>query len=276
MTTVKLSTHAGSDKLIGRAILLTIQYETRRLLDVAVMQRLDDIAAEAQDNGYACALDADWGERHWTHTGEPDARSSVRATGAAVAEHARVTRNPDPSRPRIWRVRVSLLGLRPEIWRRIEMLADIGLAEPHAIVQAAMGWAHTHRYGFGLYGVLDQIDVDCDRASTVRLLDVARPGDTLGYIYDFGDDWHHAIAIEAEIQTATRVDYPRCMAGRNACPLEDCGGPAVRTLAGRMTGEKRALLDGLGSAFDHRSRSDSPTTPRCGLYFPCRVMLPRR
>nr|WP_257127215.1 plasmid pRiA4b ORF-3 family protein [Burkholderia sp. ABCPW 11] len=39
---------------------------------------------------------------------------------------------------------------------------------------------------------------------------------------------------------------PRCVAGAGACPPEDCGGPAGyaelgRTLAGRMTDEKRDL-----------------------------------
>ncbi|WP_082741854.1 IS1096 element passenger TnpR family protein [Burkholderia sp. MSMB1072] len=48
---------------------------------------------------------------------------------------------------------------------------------------------------------------------------------------------------------------PRCVAGAGACPPEDCGGPAGyaelgRTLAGRMTDEKRDLLDWLGEPFD--------------------------
>ncbi|MEX3630137.1 MAG: plasmid pRiA4b ORF-3 family protein [Burkholderia sp.] len=166
-----------------------------------------------------------------------------------------VTREPGVLGLRIWRVRVRLLGVKPEIWRRIEILADIDLAELHTIVQAAMGWGDRHRYGFGLYGVLDRIDLDCDRASGVRLLDVARLGDTLGYTYDIGDDWHHAIEIEAEIQPGTRARYPRCTGGRHACPPEDCGGPSghahlLSTLAGRMTGEKRELLDWLGGRFD--------------------------
>ncbi|MDN7431428.1 plasmid pRiA4b ORF-3 family protein [Burkholderia sp. AU45388] len=177
----------------------------------------------------------------------------MRAIDAAADTPATVLTNP--AHPRIWRLRISLLGLRPEIWRRLEIPTDIDLAELHVIAQAAMGWTNTHRYGFALYGFLDRIDLEDDRASGVRLLDVAQPGDTLGYTYDVGDYWHHAIAIEVEIAPAKRATYPRCTAGRNACPPEDCGGPAgyahlLRTLGGRMTGEKRELFDWLGGRFD--------------------------
>uniref|UniRef100_UPI003BEEFE06 IS1096 element passenger TnpR family protein n=1 Tax=Burkholderia arboris TaxID=488730 RepID=UPI003BEEFE06 len=236
-------------------VLLAIRYDTPQALDWQVERRLDDIADQAEDDDVACALDARWGDRRWVHSGEHDARARLVAADTLGKPGAIVTRAPGTSGPRIWRLRVSLLGFKPEIWRRIEILADIDLAELHTIVQAVMGWGDMHRYGFGLYGFLDRIDLDCDRARGVRLLDVAQPGDTLGYTYDISDDWHHAINIEAEIQPVAKTRYPRCTAGRNACPPEDCGGPSgyahlLRTLAGRMTGEKRELLDWLGSRFD--------------------------
>ncbi|WP_186080538.1 plasmid pRiA4b ORF-3 family protein [Burkholderia gladioli] len=222
-------------------VLLAVRYDTPQGLDWQVARWLDDIADKVEDGDVACALDARWGDRRWTHSGEHDARTRGVTADILAQPGAIVTREAGVTGTQIWRVRVRLLGVKPEIWRRIEILADIDLAELHMIVQAAMGWGNMHRYGFGLYGFLDRIDLDGQRASSVRLLDVARPGDTLGYTYDIGDYWHHAIEIEAEIQPATRARYPRCTGGRHACPPEDCGGPSgyvhlLRTLGGQMTG----------------------------------------
>ncbi|WP_315697798.1 IS1096 element passenger TnpR family protein [Paraburkholderia fungorum] len=230
-------------------VLLTIPYRQEILLDREVEAWLDDIAIEAQDRHCTCAIDAQWGARRWTHAGLPDERST--ADVIPFPESGKPVASP----PRIWRLRVSLLGVAPAIWRRIEIPADISLAGLHGMLQAAMGWGDMHRYGFGLYGFPDRVDLDVDRAGGVRLLNVCQPGDTIGYTYDMGDDWHHAVAIEAEVPPSPRIRYPRCVAGRRACPPEDCGGPPgyaqlLRTLAGRMTGAKRELLDWLGGPFD--------------------------
>ncbi len=44
------------------------------------------------------------------------------------------------------------------------------------------------------------------------------------YIYDFGDDWIHQIILE-EI-TGDQISRAECIAGKGACPPEDCGGPS--------------------------------------------------
>ena len=45
------------------------------------------------------------------------------------------------------------------------------------------------------------------------------------YTYDFGDNWHHTIDVEKIHQPQPGATYPRCSAGRRACPPEDSGGP---------------------------------------------------
>lgn len=53
--------------------------------------------------------------------------------------------------------------------------------------------------------------------------------DTVGarmrWDYDFGDGWEHAVVVEGIGSPDTSIEYPVCLAGRRACPPEDCGGP---------------------------------------------------
>ena len=44
------------------------------------------------------------------------------------------------------------------------------------------------------------------------------------YVYDFGDDWRHSIQIESVSTGQMELEYPTCIAGKGACPIEDCGG----------------------------------------------------
>ena len=52
----------------------------------------------------------------------------------------------------------------------------------------------------------------------------AGPGDRLSYTYDFGDDWEHDIVLEETRTAVPEETYPSCVAGKGACPPEDCGG----------------------------------------------------
>lgn len=44
------------------------------------------------------------------------------------------------------------------------------------------------------------------------------------YIYDFGDGWEHRIESEKILPRDENIEYPICIAGKRACPPEDCGG----------------------------------------------------
>jgi hypothetical protein len=41
--------------------------------------------------------------------------------------------------------------------------------------------------------------------------------------YDFGDSWTHELRLHATLDET--VPRPRLVAGKRACPPEDCGGP---------------------------------------------------
>jgi len=166
----------------------------------------------------------------------------------------------------VHRVKVSLAGTKPPIWRRMEIASTTTLAELHDILQAAFGWNGTHLWLFdtpsGRFGPgeLAGIDADLDSGDAWHLT-VERaaptPGSRITYLYDFGDDWQHVILVEAILPVDERTVYPCCTAGRRAAPPEDCGGAwgyadLIETLGDVDHPGHQAMLEwlGLGSPAD--------------------------
>lgn len=52
-----------------------------------------------------------------------------------------------------------------------------------------------------------------------------KEGDSLVYVYDFGDNWRHIITLEEIQPAAADQAYPYCAEGTGATPPEDIGGP---------------------------------------------------
>ena len=50
-------------------------------------------------------------------------------------------------------LRVDLAHLKPAIWRRLEVPADITLAQLHRVIQMAFDWYDSHLHGFDAGGV---------------------------------------------------------------------------------------------------------------------------
>jgi hypothetical protein len=128
----------------------------------------------------------------------------------------------------VHRMKISLRGARPPIWRRLEVPSTMTLRQLHHAIQEAFGWADDHLWRFetptGPYGQSDP-ELGHRSAAGRKLESVApRPGDRIGYTYDFGDDWVHEILVEDVLDAEPGVAYPRCVAGDRAGPPEDCGG----------------------------------------------------
>lgn len=141
--------------------------------------------------------------------------------------------HPVPEITRGFRIRVDLLRAKPPVWRRIEVPGDITLPQLHEVLQAAMGWtdSHLHRFRTGNDRnppvFLTQFDLDEGDEGMleddVRLDQVlVAAGDRLWYDYDFGDGWEHILRVEQVFDAPPQS--PRCVAGKLACPPEDCGG----------------------------------------------------
>lgn len=160
-------------------------------------------------------------------------------------------------------LRIDLANIKPAVWRRLEVAADITLAQLHRVIQMAFDWTDSHLHGFEIGGQryaqpmpdLFGLEVDDLDERKFRLGDVASVGTRFTYIYDFGDDWHHLIKVEKILPPTPGVRYPRCTAGKNAAPPEDCGGPwgyaeMMQAVADPDHPERDELLEWLDEDFD--------------------------
>jgi Plasmid pRiA4b ORF-3-like protein len=183
--------------------------------------------------------------------GLPAGRRPDRWLPASIAWHPAPPAVTGPA----FTLTVRLDEVHPPVWRQVQVPAASTLADLHEVIQVVMGWAAMHLWKFGplLYG---ELRGDYDPAVTLDGC-LARPGDVLGYVYDFGDLWVHRITLD-KVTARPRVPLPRCLAGRRACPPEDCGGPwgyetALKGLRARKGWAYRMARDTCGPRFDPES-----------------------
>ncbi|MHB1319300.1 MAG: plasmid pRiA4b ORF-3 family protein, partial [Anaerolineae bacterium] len=139
--------------------------------------------------------------------------------------------NDAPDEATIYQVRLDLKGVRPPVWRRLLLYSDTRLDELHELIQVAMGWTDSHLHMFNSAGrdigdvATAEWEIDCLDERDFYLSDVlAKVGDKLQYEYDFGDSWQHILKLEKILPVDSEAEYPACMGGKRACPLEDVGG----------------------------------------------------
>ena len=131
---------------------------------------------------------------------------------------------------RVYQLKITLKDIKPPVWRRV-LVPDCSLLRLHEIIQAAMGWENYHLYDFEVGGEhftdpRGMDDLDMEDAGKVKLSGVAPEGKAkLRYTYDFGDNWQHEVVVEKILPPEEGRKYPVCIAGKRACPPEDCGGP---------------------------------------------------
>ena len=136
---------------------------------------------------------------------------------------------------RILRLKISLRGAKPPIWRRILIPADATLEDLHETIQESFEWMGMHLFEFQdairRYGDPDLLNDPFGEEERIRDYRQVRVGellekekDRITYLYDFGDYWEHTITLEAIEERKENTFYPQCTGGRRAAPPEDCGG----------------------------------------------------
>ena len=160
----------------------------------------------------------------WGEPGEAHGSVRSRPTSATLPRDHLVKRN-------VHQLKVTLRSVRPPVWRRIVVKPDTTLGELAPILEAAMGWLGTHLHLLDVdgtwYGARDpewaRDVLDENRFRLGGVLPAV--GSKMRWDYDFGDGWEHDVLVEAISPSERGVEYPVCLAGRRACPPEDCGGP---------------------------------------------------
>lgn len=124
----------------------------------------------------------------------------------------------------IYQFKISLKEVEPKIWRRIQVPGNYSFWEFHLAIRNAMGWSDCQLHLFNIRnpitGQIDELGIKEDDRPEIKDYFI-NPNDEAEYIYDLGNKWKHEIILE----NITIVKYPRCIAGENANPLEDVGGP---------------------------------------------------
>uniref|UniRef100_A0A914CDZ7 TnpR protein n=1 Tax=Acrobeloides nanus TaxID=290746 RepID=A0A914CDZ7_9BILA len=136
----------------------------------------------------------------------------------------------------VYQFKVTLQDSNPPIWRRIQVPANYVFWNLHVAIADAMGWKDYHLHSFEFHkdqGFSVRIAAPDPMVDFEEVLDekVEKISDHFSvddspkaiYEYDFGDSWEHDVVLE-KIVTSDGGEYPRCLAGKRACPPEDCGG----------------------------------------------------
>ncbi len=191
-----------------------------------------------------------------------------------------------PTGTSILQFKITLIGSKPAIWRRIAVPADYSFFDLHVAIQNAFGWYDSHLHQFFTtepykrsrdyqciaYPMPEMDDVLDERKEKLSAW-YKNPKDTLWYEYDFGDSWMHKVTLEKILPKDKGTTYPTLLGGKYACPPEDCGGVPgyynlLETLRNPQDEEHQDMLEWLDiesadafdpEAFDEKSvRFDNP------------------
>lgn len=169
----------------------------------------------------------------------------------------------------VYQFKITLQGVRPPVWRRIQVPETYSFWDLHVAIQDAMGWLDYHLNEFEmvnprtgakvLIGIPDEESLDDREVLPDDKQKIARyftpQNRHARYVYDFGDDWEHIASLEKIVPREENVDYPRCLAGKRSCPPEDCGGiggyeELLEALADPDHEEHEQMVTWLGGEFD--------------------------
>lgn len=139
----------------------------------------------------------------------------------------------------VYQFKITLSEVKPLIWRRIIVPENYSFWDFHVAIQDAMGWtdSHLHEFITKFPGGILKISIGIPDEDGFEGEKEILPGwkykikrfftlknSKADYIYDFGDYWQHKVQLEKIFPAEQGIVYPICIAGKRACPPEDCGG----------------------------------------------------
>lgn len=168
---------------------------------------------------------------------------------------------PQLSSVSVYQFKVTLRDSKPPIWRRIQVRSDTTLYKLHQTLQVVMGWSDYHLHQFVIHGAYygtpdPEFDYEVKNEKRVKLNQViSGEKEKFVYEYDFGDSWKHVILLEKILPLDQEVAYPICLAGKRACPPENCGGiwgyyDFLEAIQDPKHPEHDEMLEWVGGSFD--------------------------
>jgi hypothetical protein len=187
-------------------------------------------------------------------------------TNVVPAVPARAKAKTSKPTDAVYQFKITLIGAKPPIWRRIQV-KDCTLDKLHEQIQTAMGWTNSHLHQFEIegdrYGDPELLDdefeafecVDSTKTNLSQILPRTGKRFAFRYAYDFGDGWEHEVLFEGSPPVDPRAKYPLCLAGKRACPPENCGGvwgyrDFLEAIANSQHEEHSSMLEWIGGRFD--------------------------
>ena len=143
------------------------------------------------------------------------------------------------------RFKIVLVDTNPEIWRLLELDADLTLDRVHEALQITMGWRDSHLHLFEDMGPderlhpvdgevrdprrwmthedLEELDGLPETEWTLGQV-LTEESSPLYYEYDFGDRWIHRLELVEQLTVPATEPAAHVDRGERRAPPEDCGG----------------------------------------------------
>jgi len=170
----------------------------------------------------------------------------------------------------IFLLKFTLKGIKPLIWRTVEIPSTCRFSELHEIIQEVFDWSDTHLHLFEAKDKKGQIqmispstDPEEDKDEEDYLDEryefiynyLSRKTRHLTYVYDMGDNWEVGVELKDTLQSDPDEMYPVVRKGKRAPPPEDSGGPhgyemLLKALKDRDHPEHQESVEWLEEDFD--------------------------
>ncbi len=136
---------------------------------------------------------------------------------------------------RVYQFKITLKGITPKIWRRIQVPETYTFWDLNIAIQGAMDWGGHHLHEFQVFNprtnIVDDIGFPDDEYARrvicgweIKIASYfSMDNKKANYLYDFGDYWEHQILLEKILPKEPDMTYPRCIGGKNNSPPDDVG-----------------------------------------------------
>ena len=169
---------------------------------------------------------------------------------------------------RVYQFKITLKGVRPPIWRRIQVPETYTFWDLHVAIQNAMGWLDFCLHEFVI------LNLRTGEEATIEYPDEEFPEDVIfldqkekisewfsmenkvaEYTYDFQHDWRHKVELEKILPRDKNTKYPICIAGKRSCPPETCDGvwefkEFLKAIKNPERLDNKDILERVGEEFD--------------------------